>query len=84
MTTAMLEHWDTPPDEAKQIRENLQKIAKGQTQAGEQTEVSAAKALMEMAYRLAVLEQNERLKAKEAGDAESHPIASQLRALFEK
>jgi hypothetical protein len=60
--TAILDGWDTPIQERVRIVQRLTEHATGDSGAGDMTQVSAAKALIDVSVKKAALEQAERLK----------------------
>ena len=78
----MLEGWETPPDERKRVVTYLLRFA-GDDTIPEDTRIRAAKALIEVDCKKAQLDQNERLKAKEAGDAKEEALETTLREILE-
>jgi hypothetical protein len=80
----MLEGWETAPTERKKVAAYLVKVAAdGEGTDSADTRIRAAKALIEVDVKKATLEQNERLKAKDAGDVKEEALESALREILE-
>jgi hypothetical protein len=81
---AMLEGWETAPTERKKVAAYLVKVAAdGEGTDSADTRIRAAKALIEVDVKKATLEQNERLKAKDAGDEKEEALEAALRGILE-
>ena len=81
MAESILDGWDTPPEERRKVIKVLLAIAKGETGAGDQTKVSAARTLIDVSVHKAKLEQAERQKSAEKDAGPTHPLVSVLRAI---
>jgi hypothetical protein len=80
VATAILEHWDTSPDERRECVYYLMQFIRDE-EIGPMTRVSAIKALMDQDYRKASLEQAERKLGTGEQGTQTDPLIDAIRGL---